>query len=530
MRVLLLHVLLFSLCDKVLASIIVNDFVMPKTVKEAEKYFMPTQNEIERMLANSAPDYWGARVRKAKSIRIVAFGGSNTNYGLYLQYLSVKIKEFCQKSPLMKDSIIPSYVDNNGMGGQGGPSIGFYDFETHDIETWPNIILLDFSINCPNNPWRCALRVDNFIRFINSRYDEHKLPHPYVMLLELIRVQEFYTDNWPNKVKLEVIPYNQSNLLTSVNPNLVTSPTITRLENLRESDTFNGGSAAGSYLMALAKFYGYPVISLREALFPVMNRFYTVFSNDVQFPFLQDGIHVNDLGAELIAQAAMKLLEQQMNPKETDAALINRESVHDMDIRMFPSELYEKTNILLASWTTWGGNVPKPKQLSNIIDWSVTDSSWHLDSLRTHENDHLHECYGSREENAVLVMNVNLTEYFQLETKQGGKLRAIDFSVSYLVSWDSTYIGNMQCYVVGTYANWTYAGLGIPGKTNLMGNMAGGEAVKHSFPTSKLVGNIDSRSDYARLTCNIIDKNHFHCITGLTLTKQHETYIGRHKY
>ena len=155
---------------------------------------LPTEEEIKRAVVVNAPSFWGQDVRETKSLRILLLGGSNTRHGDYAMSLKNGIEM------LMNQSIIASnsYVLNEGLGGPG--PAGFYSavFQFEEkwiVSHWPNVVILEFSVNSVPTWPECALRLDNLIHILRTRWKTKGLIPPSFLILDLFRVGPFVSGN-----------------------------------------------------------------------------------------------------------------------------------------------------------------------------------------------------------------------------------------------------------------------------------------------------------------------------------------------
>ena len=155
--------------------------------RHSEQYFYPSDAEIERGYVIKADSSWGARIRKDNSLRIACFGGSNTDRSISYVFVLQKLLAS------LKVNQSSSYVYNLGLSGQG-PRLKTFYFMIDPVETWPNVIILEFAVNTCG--WNGALEVDKFIYFINSRYEGKNVLPPYVLLLNMYGSSSFYYDEY----------------------------------------------------------------------------------------------------------------------------------------------------------------------------------------------------------------------------------------------------------------------------------------------------------------------------------------------
>ena len=67
-----------------------------------------------------------------------------------------------------------------------------FNFFTEPSKTGPNVVSLEFAINTANL-WSKAMKVDQLIHYLNSKWASKNLPSPDYLLIELFRIQKYYS-------------------------------------------------------------------------------------------------------------------------------------------------------------------------------------------------------------------------------------------------------------------------------------------------------------------------------------------------
>ena len=101
-------------------------------------------------------------------------------------------------------------------------------------------------------------------------------------------------------------------------------------------------------MMDMARFYGIPVLSVTDVLYPSWVRFFLTHDNQDRWPYTADGVHTSEEGCQLVAKhILMPFFLEQMAPHESDK-LYEKElqfSPYPADLRMFPSSKYKDVHI-----------------------------------------------------------------------------------------------------------------------------------------------------------------------------------------
>lgn len=170
-------------------------------------------------------------------------------------------------------------------------------------------------------------------------------------------------------------------------------------------------------------------------MFPSFTRFLLASTNTShqRWPFSKDGIHLSKLGAEYLVQKMLFpfLVAQAMGAVNTD--LKNVYSIYTEDIRMFPKSFYTEGR-LIARFSSWN----QQKSFQQVI---INTSSWIFQSIRGHEMDQAHICYGSTNFSSPAWISLP-TRYHERDCSP---LLPCSLRLGYVHSWNTSYIGNMEC-------------------------------------------------------------------------------------
>ena len=325
-----------------------------------------------------------------------------------------------------------SYVINAGLAGNG-PYRTVYEFEKNlPLSEWPNLITLEFSVNSVFD-WAAAKNIDVLIHFINMKYIHKSIPVPSYLVIDLWFASSYYE----RKSLLyynNITGYNpyENVTLNYMNPN-ITMLTPSAIDMQATMRMFNRGSPSTAYITSLCRFYGYPMISTAEALFPAFTRYYaTHYSDDHHFRYTKDGTHLTAVGSELLISKIIKpFLYAELNRKQmTDTRHMNN-TEYNYDVRMFPISEYPEFNIL-NEWRVWGTSVDS---ISNIL---LPGNKWTKISLRNHQ-DNLHNCYGSSNKDDKLIVSIPI--------HRRANCNSCRVQFGYLHSWNTTYIGGAKCTI-----------------------------------------------------------------------------------
>ena len=297
-----------------------------------------------------------------------------------------------------------------------------FQFEDYENKKWPNLVILEFSMNCDID-WVCAKDTDRLIHTINNKYSFRNLELPAYMFIDI------------NKIAHVLLPFQFNRTNTA-------QDRIDRMNSLNVgSYSFNKGAVARSFLMALALFYGYPMLSFGEATFPAFTRHFIAHDLDFElkmnepndfknrWPYTADGTHLSSTGATYLADKIMRpFFINEFNKYDPEKVPKDQKrSCYNFDLKMFPSDNYKMTTI--SHWSSWGdrGNTLL-KLFKNDTD------QWKYQSLIRHSIGHT--CYGTNVPNATLFIDFDIPKFCKTNP-EGCLLR-----VGYIHSWNTSYIGD----------------------------------------------------------------------------------------
>lgn len=238
-----------------------------------------------------------------------------------------------------------------------------FTFEDWEDSKWPNLVILEFAINCPPE-WKCPEQLDVLIHILKQKWLQRDMEPPAFMFLEL------FTVGW----LLE--PFAGSDTVSG------------RISHLNNFDrAFNRAGTLAPYIEALGKFYGFPVLSNIDVSWPAFTRHFVQSELSDMWPYTVDGTHLSDKGHKFVTEFILvPFLTRQMSsslPSFDD----HLPTMYDHDLRMFPDDKYRLK--VLSKWTSWGYG----RNSLQGIAVSTPDHAWAFTHVRHHE--HGHNCFGS---------------------------------------------------------------------------------------------------------------------------------------
>jgi hypothetical protein len=230
-------------------------------------------------------------------------------------------------------------VYNEGVPGTY-PSIRPFHFFALNISQWPNVICIEPCLNCGGNDhYHCSLSIDNMKYFINGQYEQNGLDSPDYLFLEFFQPAETSIVNEFNLTSNDIkIPsqLNASNADSSVHKSMSAN-------NMR-------GNMFASKLLDMARFYGFPLLSVTDVLFPSWVRFFLTHADNERWPYTADGSHTSPEGCKVVADHILKpFFVNQMSPRESDKLYMKSPAPfgpYPVDVRMFRQEAYKVIHII----------------------------------------------------------------------------------------------------------------------------------------------------------------------------------------
>lgn len=202
-----------------------------------EVLYDPTLDEINQGIAVFPSKSWGISIRKEKSARILALGlfstycfvllflnlyhihfqtfkgGSNTATSFYVEALDAYLKIHISNT---------SFVLNEGISGcDGSIFLGKYfpSFENSDISQWPNIVLLEFSINFTGDVKRFY---EALIHFLIRKWKLKGLPKPSFIILNVFKFKFHLKHASALQTRQDRINFINGNFLSKVPLSFIT--------------------------------------------------------------------------------------------------------------------------------------------------------------------------------------------------------------------------------------------------------------------------------------------------------------------
>jgi hypothetical protein len=223
--------------------------------------FAPTEDEKSRGIAVPPAALWGEQLRQDGSIRMLAIGGSNTWMGKITSHFNHYLVNSVSNN---------SFVLNRGASGaRPDYFIGKqYDFEDKSTDSWPNLIMLDFTVNFTFEVgFETAHRYDILVRSIKYKYKQRGLRSPDFIILDLMCTKYLLEDTHSMKYNLTTSDQRKQHIdMLSMHPEIAGN---------FGTNGFDRANAVTPYIREFALFYGIPVMSWRDVAFPSFLKSFT---------------------------------------------------------------------------------------------------------------------------------------------------------------------------------------------------------------------------------------------------------------
>jgi len=125
------------------------------------------------------------------------------------------------------------------------------------------------------------------------------------------------------------------------------------ISNTRYGTMLNRGGQYAPYMMDFARFYGIPVLSVTDVLYPSFVRFFLTHNENERWPYTADGSHTSPEGCAIVAEYILKpFFLDQMTPRESDLLYEKPPPFgpYPLDFRMFHSDQYKEIHIVGMSY------------------------------------------------------------------------------------------------------------------------------------------------------------------------------------
>ena len=315
---------------------------------------------------------------------------------------------------------------------------------------------MEFSVN--SKPDISYLKLfDQLVHSLGYLWQSNGLSPPAFVILDLFAIGEFYSTKGEI---LRNLPQYPDQLHSGgqpptyfIDPLLEPDDTSAELAEISKfnkgatlsSRGFSRGASVSDSFVQLARFYGIPMISTIDAMFPSFTRFF-VHSvdgrNDHQnqmWPFSHDGIHLSKLGQTyMLEKLLMPMLEKQL--QHPFSPHDHRNSLYEAsDIRLFPASNYAIPGVL-ASFSSWG------KGTNHLKEIVLHSPGWEFVSTLYHESDGEHVCYGSSTA-VVADTPARFTLHYSNRYCNSVTGQLCMLEVGYVHSWNTSYIGDAVCNI-----------------------------------------------------------------------------------
>ena len=426
--------------------------------------------ELSAFQLVSPPSHWGARMRREKTLHILALGGSNSKgEDRWPEILAEALRvSFPNTSSFVMNQAIPGYGISQSVGRT-------YPFEHEPPHLWPSVVILESAVNCDRNR-DCLEAHETITQYLRLKWIANGLPPPDFLILELIKLGELY------------VSFEGKN-----------DTFISRYEHLT---VFDKSKFTNSYISDFARFYRIPMVSLVDAFLPSIVRHFLNCPTWIKWIYSVDLMHIHKSAHEiLVRQMLLPLLEEQFT--KTQALDTNHSMVfevpgvsylHPEDV----SGVLEFTT--LHTWTSWNHK----KSLQNIV---LDSPGWTFVNLRGHQKGS-HVCFGSTSKGTYAKFRFWGSSQCQLRSP-------CLLELHYIHSWNTSYIGNANCSV---YHNSDRIPLAT---VYINGSAYKGMAVHDTVPRVVQLAELQREGNYSISCLNLDDK--LACISAVIMRGMRES-------
>lgn len=442
----------------------ISSFVLPDPLV-CNQTALVRDYELSSHLLVPPRSNWGSRMRKEKTLHILALGGSNSNgEDRWPEIFADALKlEFPNISSLVINQAIPGLGISHTIGRT-------YPFEHEPPHLWPSVVILESAVNCDRNK-DCLQDHEAITKYLRLKWLAHDLPPPDFLILELIKLGELY------------VSFQGKN-----------DTFISRYQHFIE---FDKSKFRNSHISDFARFYRIPMISLVDAFLPSIVRHFLNCPIAIKWMYSVDFMHIHKSTHEiLVQQMLLPLIKHQF--LKTTTSDMNMSAIYDEpSISYLPpndvSGVIEFTT--MHTWSSWNHR----KSLQNII---LDSPGWSFTNLRGHKKGS-HVCFGSTTKGT--------SAKFQFWGSSKCRIRSpCVLEIHYIHSWNTSYIGNANCSVLQSSDTW------LPIATVFInGSAHKGVPVQDTVPRVVQLASLDREGNYTISCLNLDDK--LACISAVIL-------------
>jgi hypothetical protein len=340
-----------------------------------------------------------------------------------------------------------SYVMNKGISGHG-PALVHYEFEdTLAHEEWPNIVTIEFSVNLGMD-WQQIADIDRLIFFLNTKWEKKGLEHPRYLIIDLFKTQAFYLP--PERSDCKKANADELGKMLRFLPGET-------VNEATKSPLFNHGNPTSLFVRGLANFYGYPLISTKELFWRSFATHFIRFGQcqDSHLPLLPDGIHLSPFSARYFTNVLLipffRGLIQCYNSSYLGHNASSTKPVGVMKMAdmsfMFPESTYSNIDVV-HNFPIWGEVNYRKFNLCDGKTYGIVcilkkEGNWDYLAVGNH-SDNMHNVYGLPEQSSP-KNSIDILVWAH-ESKDKASTREVHYLwIDYLVSWNISKYGDMQC-------------------------------------------------------------------------------------
>ena len=487
----------------------IGEFTIDDSLWDNHDYDDPTEEEISRAV-NYDYEYWGTRLIHEDSLRIICFGGSNT--AIIKSYSNILSRY------LLVNHTKDSYAINAGIAGAGAceaNSMNLYLFDEIPRQFWPNVVILEFSLNC--GMVLAIPCLDTLVNSIRTKYRSHRLPDPYFINLELFRQGQWTETYSKETVEDRLKEFGGSDI---------------------KDERFNRGCNCCIFNMQVSRFYGIPYISNTDALIPAFTRHH-FNESDWKNPwkFYEDYAHLSAYGFEFVAFKLLlpfifRAIDRAKQRASAPSRVDHPYTLYDHDVRMHPPSAYSSG--VLREWTLWGSKVNLTQALPASITALMTAAphhhhgeagdgggggtflkysslpkeSWKVTSTKFKDpTDEGHNCYGGTQKDSLGLFHF-------VVPAECGHNKNCKLYMYYVHSWNVTHFGDTACSLY-TIDPKSHSKTQEGSELLIIGHLDGSSEFKNTLPVMHQVLENNIVGGNYMLQCSVRIQDRLSCISSI---------------
>lgn len=327
--------------------------------------------DIQRVLVFPPVPSWGQQAVQQRSLRMLIIGGNNSQ-SLHESTYGGQLQKWLLTNTLFNKKKNPSYIRTTPGAANSLQSRLVQDIRSELLgvsnelsaaatQTWPNIIIMEHGQDCYEEyPILCSYLIEKLLRVIQAEYEAQQLLPPDILFIDILRIEKYYYlgEDWFTRDLPESIKACQSRRrLTKDKEDEVLLSPLDKERAANYSNTLippatidynDRGSYYGMGLVELARFYRYPILTLKDTWYPAFVEHFLGHDLCTPWPYLDAGQYLTTLGHQTLFHLVQHFLEMTLD-RHVAVVASNTVSKHSIEAMKYENNHIYNTDIRFAS-------------------------------------------------------------------------------------------------------------------------------------------------------------------------------------